>query len=396
MGILVALVLIYLSCIIIARASDGFEVAADFLGRKLSDGVKGATINAIGSSMPELLTTFIFLVMLKDAEGFASGLGTTAGSAIFNGVIIPAVVIIAVILSKVSKDVTVSRKVILRDGIALILCELVLIFFISVNELKAIHGLLLMLMYGAYVAFMLIRMDRSKRDPEGTDEPISEENHARKKSNVFTSFLLFSWINLPSWFFAKPSKQKAISLLLIATTLMAVACHYLVEACIWLGSDSFSVFGVPFKGLGVPVYFLSVIIASAATSLPDTILSMKDAKKGNYDDAVSNALGSNIFDICFALGLPLFIYTLIYGPIDMASSTRNDVGELRILLLSITVLAFLIFVLAKRLSLIHALLLISLYLLFTLYIVGRALHWEFLEPIAWQMGNLANYLGSIF
>ena len=43
-----------------------------------------------------------------------------------------------------------------------------------------------------------------------------------------------------------------------------------------------------------------VIIAAAATSVPDTILSIKDARKGNYNDAISNALGSNIFDICFA------------------------------------------------------------------------------------------------
>ena len=34
--------------------------------------------------------------------------------------------------------------------------------------------------------------------------------------------------------------------------------------------------------------------------------------QGQYDDAISNALGSNIFDICFALGFPLFLFTLIY------------------------------------------------------------------------------------
>ena len=26
--------------------------------------------------------------------------------------------------------------------------------------------------------------------------------------------------------------------------------------------------------------------------------------KGDYDDAIANAIGSNIFDICFALGFP--------------------------------------------------------------------------------------------
>jgi len=33
-----------------------------------------------------------------------------------------------------------------------------------------------------------------------------------------------------------------------------------------------------------------VVLSAAATSVPDTIISMKDARKGNYDDAVSNVL----------------------------------------------------------------------------------------------------------
>ena len=61
MGILIPLVIIIITSIIIWRSSDGFDKASSYLGRNLSDGVKGATINAISSSMPELLTT-IFLI----------------------------------------------------------------------------------------------------------------------------------------------------------------------------------------------------------------------------------------------------------------------------------------------------------------------------------------------
>ena len=58
---------------------------------------------------------------------------------------------------------------------------------------------------------------------------------------------------------------------------------------------------------------MSFFIAAVASSVPDTILSFYDAKKGQFDDAFSNAFGSNIFDICIGLGLPLFIYTLLNG-----------------------------------------------------------------------------------
>ena len=66
--------------------------------------------------------------------------------------------------------------------------------------------------------------------------------------------------------------------------------------------------------LGVPSYFTAVILAAAATSVPDTALSVKDALKGDYDDALANAIGSNIFDICVCIGLPLLVYTLCLAP----------------------------------------------------------------------------------
>ena len=81
------------------------------MGRNLSDGVKGATINAISSSLPELLTTIFFLVFLKDAKGFSGGIGTVAGSAVFNAMIIPAFSVLIVYYYKISKSIKVSKNV---------------------------------------------------------------------------------------------------------------------------------------------------------------------------------------------------------------------------------------------------------------------------------------------
>ena len=53
---IIPLIFMVISCLIIWRSSNGFEVASDYLGRKLPLGIKGATINAIASSMPEFLT----------------------------------------------------------------------------------------------------------------------------------------------------------------------------------------------------------------------------------------------------------------------------------------------------------------------------------------------------
>ena len=102
MGLILPILIIVFCCIVIWKASDGFETSSEYLGRNMSEGVRGATINAIASSMPELFTTIFFLWFLKDTDGFSGGIGTTAGSAIFNGMIIPAVVIFAVLSSNAS------------------------------------------------------------------------------------------------------------------------------------------------------------------------------------------------------------------------------------------------------------------------------------------------------
>ncbi|WP_299678844.1 sodium:calcium antiporter [uncultured Tenacibaculum sp.] len=375
---LVSILLIITCCIIIWRASDGFEAASEYLGRNLSEGVRGATINAIGSSMPELFTTLFFLFVLKDRDGFAGGIGTTAGSAIFNGMIIPAVVILVVILKRVTSYVEISKKVLLRDGISLLICELVLIFILGGNSLNWTHGLILMLLYVGYASYMLISMKSNEEDENEEEE--EEEEDDDEKGFLFNLLTL----NLEPVFIKDSiNNKKAWSLLLFSMLIIGSACLLLVKSCEWLGDS-----------LNIPIYFVAVILASAATSVPDTILSMKDAKKGNYDDAVSNALGSNIFDVCFALGFPLFIFTLIYGPIEMNQETVINISELRILLFISTFIAFIIYISNRKMNILSAILLLLIYVLFTIYILGRSIEADFANDISFWLNKINNSLDS--
>lgn len=377
--IIISILLIVLCCVIIWRASDGFEAASEYLGRNLSEGVRGATINAIGSSMPELFTTLFFLFILKDKDGFAGGIGTTAGSAIFNGMIIPAVVILVVVLKRVTSHVEVSKKVLLRDGISLLICEFVLIFLLGGSTLNWIHGLILMLLYVGYSVYMLTSMKNDEN--ESVEEDEDEEDEEEEARNVLINLIT---LNLePVFIKEKINTSNAWTLLISAMLVIGASCLLLVKSCEWLGDE-----------LNIPIYFIAVVLASAATSVPDTILSMKDAKKGNYDDAVSNALGSNIFDVCFALGFPLFLYTIIYGPIEMSPETVLNVSELRILLFILTFVAFVIYIAKRKLSIISAILLLSIYVAFTVYILGRSLDYEFAIAISEWLQSINEYVDT--
>ena len=359
-----ALFAITLAMLIIWRSSDGFEVASAYLGRNLTDGVRGATINAVGSSIPELFTTLFSLMLLGEVDNFAFGIGTTAGSAIFNGMIIPAAAILAVISYGIAKKVNVSKKVILRDGIGLIIAELILIYMISGNYLTWLHGLVLMLTYVVYVIYMFATMKKAEGITAVEENQENQEEQSRgRKQSILKAFILLDFEDV--FVRKKINTVNAWMLLLFSMLVIGLACIVLIHSCELLSEE-----------LGIAPYFIAVVLASAATSVPDTILSYRDAVAGEYDDAVANALGSNIFDICFALGFPLFAFTLFNGPIIMTPETVANVAELQASLVILTIIAFLIYYFNNGLKQIHAFLLLGLYLLFIGFIFAKAYAYE--------------------
>ena len=391
MGLIIPILIIVFCCIVIWKASDGFETSSEYLGRNMSEGVRGATINAIASSMPELFTTIFFLWFLKDTDGFSGGIGTTAGSAIFNGMIIPAVVIFAVLSSNASTKIEVSKKVILRDGLSLIIAEAILILLISGDTLMWWHGLVLMLTYGAYITYMLTSMKKVDNEEDDDDNDDEDDDDEIESVGFFKG--LFT-LNLEGLVIGNKeiNTRNSWQLLILSMLIIGSACLLLVVACEFIGSDTYTFLGYEFNGLNIPIMFVAVILASAATSVPDTIISVRDAKNGNYNDAVANALGSNIFDICFALGFPLFMYCLIYGPINMDPTVVEFSSELRILLLVFTILAFFVYYIGKYMGKIKAYILLAMYILFTAYICGRSLDASWAQEISDVLRNIANLI----
>ena len=375
-----ALFAITLAMLIIWRSSDGFEVASEYLGRNLTDGVRGATINAVGSSIPELFTTLFSLMLLGEVDNFAFGIGTTAGSAIFNGMIIPAVAILAVLGYGIAQKVNVSKKVILRDGIGLIIAELILIYMVSGNHLTWVHGLVLMLTYVVYVGYMFATMKKKEEEtPLAEPKEREEEHRIGRKPSIFKALILLDFEHV---FVRKQiNTLNAWALLLFSMLVIGLACIVLIHSCELLSAE-----------MGIAPYFIAVVLASAATSVPDTILSYRDAVAGQYDDAVANALGSNIFDICFALGFPLFAFTLFNGPITMTAETVANVAELQASLVILTIAAFFIYYFNAGLRQIHAYALLGLYVIFTAFIFAKA--YEFSWAI--QLGEiLASWIPKV-
>ncbi|KAH8359124.1 hypothetical protein KR093_004469 [Drosophila rubida] len=66
--------------------------------------------------------------------------------------------------------------------------------------------------------------------------------------------------------------------------------------------------------LAIPDTVMGLTFVAAGVSVPDALSSIAVIKEGFGDMAVSNAIGSNVFDILVCLGLPWFIQTAIIAP----------------------------------------------------------------------------------
>jgi K+-dependent Na+/Ca+ exchanger-like protein len=104
---------------------------------------------------------------------------------------------------------------------------------------------------------------------------------------------------------------------------------------------------------GIPDVVMGLTFLAMGTSIPDALGSISVAQDGEGDMAVSNAVGSNVFDICIGLGLPWFIDLLIK---TASGETCNyvyicnagaDVLPSIIILLSVIVVLFSVFVIGK-------------------------------------------------
>ena len=88
----------------------------------------------------------------------------------------------------------------------------------------------------------------------------------------------------------------------ISILLIIILSKGLVESGLWFATV-----------LGIPPVIIALTILAGGTSIPDLLSSLIVAKKWKTDMAISNAVGSNIFDILICLWLPWMIYILRTG-----------------------------------------------------------------------------------
>ncbi len=323
MGILIALGIIIISSIAIYFAGNRFAESSSRIGDyfSLPRDVKGATFDAIASSLPELLVALYSVIIFKQ---FEVGIGTIAGSALFNLLVIPGICVFAAPVA-----FKVGKKVLSRDAlfymIAIFILVTLLIYF---KTWGLIIALLLLFTYLIYIKEIISHTRAHKK---------KHKNKTQKEEIKF-------------------AKELLIFFLLIAV--IGIFTFLLTGSAIDLSHI-----------LGISPIIIAFTVIAAATSIPDTIISVINARKGNIDDATSNVFGSNIFDILVGIGLPLLIYFLYKGAVGITFTNL----EIVLGLLGSTILILYFFGDDHKLDKKEAAILLIMYVFFIAYTIFLAI-----------------------
>ncbi|CAG5928321.1 unnamed protein product [Menidia menidia] len=122
--------------------------------------------------------------------------------------------------------------------------------------------------------------------------------------------LLLLYLTVPNC--AKPRWEKYfMASFFLSTVWIAVFSYFMVWMVTIIGYT-----------LGIPDVIMGITFLAAGTSVPDCIASLIVARQGLGDMAVSNTIGSNVFDILVGLGVPWAIQTMCvsYGSEVMINS----------------------------------------------------------------------------
>ena len=270
------IILLIVGFVILIKGADYFVdgasgIAANF---KVSKMLIGLTIVAFGTSAPEFAVSVKSLI----AGNVDIVLGNVIGSNILNILLILGVC--ALIHPLKVKDDTVKKELPITLMITAAFAALMAdsIFDKSItNSFPRGDGLILILFFSVFM-YYVIGMSKNKVDND------SDEKY--------------------------PTMKKSILLTVCGLIAIIIGSNFVV--------DSASALATMF---GVSERMISLTIVAFGTSLPELVTSISATRKGQYDIAIGNVVGSNIFNIGIVTGLPV----LIFGGISKINFSYIDI-----------------------------------------------------------------------
>ncbi|HIM93601.1 MAG TPA: calcium/sodium antiporter [Campylobacterales bacterium] len=274
--------------VIFILAMGALIVGADFIVNQserialrfnISEFVIGATIIALGTSLPEMAASISASVSGKPEIALANAIGSN----IFNITLVLGVIFL------ITKNINPNRDFFAKDT-TWALVPIMLFLLMSIDGIiSSFDAILLLCLMGAYILFLL-------NDCHNLDENNIEELKAEEDS--------FGWL-------------KILILLSIGFVFVVIGAHFAIESASSIALD-----------FGLSEWVIGIIMISFGTSLPELVISISAALKGKVDMAIGNVIGSNLANTTLVIGsaalvkdLPISLTDNVFDITTMVAAT---------------------------------------------------------------------------
>lgn len=267
MNIIFSVLLLVVGFVLLIKGADIFVDGASSTAEnfKVPKMLIGLTIVAFGTSAPEFAVS---------VSALASGstdmvLGNVIGSCILNILLILGVA--ALIRPIKIKDNTVRKEIPLCLLISILLAVLFLDVFLAgsdINQITRADAIVILLFFMVFL-YYLFSMAKQKKEKVEDAKP----QYTLGKSAV---------------------------LILVGLAGIIIGSQLVVDSATNIA-----------EVMGMSERLIALTVIAFGTSLPELVTTIVASKKGEQDLVVGNIIGSNIFNICVVLGIPVAIFGTI-------------------------------------------------------------------------------------
>ena len=310
---IVNILLLILGFVLLIKGADFIVDGASSTAEnfKLSKTFVGLTVMALGTSLPEFAISMSAL-----ANGSTNMvLGNVVGSNILNILLILGLA--ATINPIIIRKNTIKKELPLLMLISTLLVTLFLDVKLSrgaVNEITRADGIVILLFFTIFLYYLIMLVRQKKNESE----------------------------NSPKF-----SLLKSIIFIIIGIVGIILGSNMVV-----LNATSIA------NAIGLSERIISLTVIAIGTSLPELVTTLVSAKKDEQDLLVGNIIGSNIFNICIVLGIPV----TIYGTISSTSFQNIDL----IMLIGSSILLFIFAYTKKKITRLEGILMVLTFMLYNI------------------------------
>lgn len=227
---------------------------------KISSFVIGATVVALGTSLPEMAASVVASMQHKSDLAVSN----VIGSNIFNIALVLGVVFF------IAKKMVPKRDMFADDSAWALFPIMVFLVVGYDGTISRFEGLVYITMMGAYLMFLF--NNASFVLEEEVDESLAKAP--------------FDW-------------KRTGAMLLIGFVLVIAGANFAVDSASQIA-----------RSFGVSEWIIGLLLVAMGTSLPELVVSIQAAKKKNADMIIGNIIGSNVANFTMVIGLAAVVHPL--------------------------------------------------------------------------------------